>query len=66
MDGEEEELGDDDHLEEDEGEVEEEEEKKTKRTAVPRELCLWAQIYRTRSSARWQWRIFGGNHWKSY
>ena len=57
MEGEEEELGEDDHLEEDGG-VDEEEEEEKKKVALPQELSFWARIYRMRSAARWQLSIF--------
>ena len=63
MEGEEEELGEDDHLEADGGvdDEEEEEEEKKKKTALPQELSFWARIYRMRSAARWHLSIFEGN-----
>ena len=59
VEGEEEELGEDDHLEADGGVDEEEEEdeeeegeEKKKKTALPQELSFWARIYRMRSAVR--------------
>ena len=51
MDGEEEELGKDDQLDED-GELMDEEEEEKKKTALSQELSFWARIYRMRSATR--------------